>query len=384
MANLYPIGVQDFEKLRKKGYLYLDKTKLIYSLVTTGNYYFLGRPRRFGKSLLISTLEAYFKGKRELFKGLFIEQLEKDWTAYPVLHLDLNAEKYDGDDRLENMLDSQLRIWEKEYGVEDINSSSSIRFKNVILAAYKKTGLRVVVLVDEYDKPLLQAIGDSLLQESFRNTLKAFYGVLKSMDAYIKFGLLTGVTKFGKVSVFSDLNNLEDISMSKEFTAICGITEQELSNELEDDVRELATAQGMSYEDVRGKLREWYDGYHFTYNAQGIYNPFSVLNAFKQKEFGNYWFATGTPTYLVDLLKKSNYDLHDIGEVHTDVPALSAMDTDSKSPIPMLYQSGYLTIKGYDEEFRMLTLSYPNKEVEEGFVKFLLPFYTDKVSSVTA
>ena len=372
---LYPIGIQNFEKLRQNGYLYIDKTALIYQLVTSGSYYFLSRPRRFGKSLLISTLEAYFQGKRELFSGLAIEKLEKEWEKHPIFHLDLNISKYDTPDSLDAMLNEALIGWEKRYGKGEGEVTHALRFKGVIKRAYQQTGERVVILVDEYDKPLLQAIGNKQLQEEFRNTLKPFYGVLKTMDGCIKFALLTGVTKFGKISVFSDLNNLEDISMSKRYTSLCGITEQEIHDNLKDDVYELANAQSFTYEEACAKLKMQYDGYHFAPDTEGIYNPFSLLNTLKNKEFNSYWFETGTPTYLVELLKQSHYDLKNLPHVETTLNVLNNVYGDDK-PIPVIYQSGYLTIKDYDKEFGIYTLGFPNKEVEEGFMTFLLPCYT--------
>ena len=383
MAKLYPIGIQNFEKIRRDGFFYIDKTKLVYSLVKTGSYYFLSRPRRFGKSLLISTLEAYFEGKKELFEGLAIEKLEKDWVKYPVLHLDLNARQYENLDSLKSELNKHLEIWEKQYGDEYKDRALEERFYHVITKAYEKTGRPVVILVDEYDKPLLQAIGNETLQTEYRNTLKAFYGVLKSMDGFIKFALLTGVTKFGKVSVFSDLNNLKDISMDHRYIEICGITEKEIHENLEPELHDLADAQEMTYEEVCQELKERYDGYHFDYNTVGMYNPFSLLNTFDSMRFGSYWFETGTPSYLVELLKRDHYDLYRMAHEQTNVDVLNSIDSTSQNPIPVIYQSGYLTIKDYEKEFGNYTLGFPNKEVEEGFIKYLLPFYSsvDRVES---
>ena len=376
MSNkIYPIGIQNFESLRQDGYLYIDKTALIYKMVKTGRYYFLSRPRRFGKSLLISTLEAYFQGKRELFEGLAMEKLEKDWIKYPILHLDLNTQKYDTPESLEDKLNRTLVEWEKQYGAEPAENSLAMRFEGIIQRAYDKTGQLVVILVDEYDKPMLQAIGNEALQKSFRETLKAFYGALKSKDGCIQIGVLTGVTKFGKVSVFSDLNNLDDISMWNEYIELCGISEREIHENLEAELYEFADARGITYDKLCAELKECYDGYHFTHNSIGMYNPFSLLNAFKRKEFGSYWFETGTPTYLVKLLKKHHYNLERMAHEETDAQVLNSIDSESTNPIPVIYQSGYLTIKGYDEEFGIYSLGFPNREVEEGFMKFLLPFY---------
>ena len=373
--KLYPVGIQNFEKVRRDGYCYIDKTALLYQLVKTGSYYFLSRPRRFGKSLLISTLEAYFQGKKELFEGLAINGLEKEWRQYPVLHLDLNARKYDSEESLEQELDKHLEQWEKTYGSDYSDRAPEERFYHIIRMAYEKTGEPVVILVDEYDKPMLQAIGNDSLQTQYRNTLKAFYGVLKSMDGYIRFALLTGVTKFGKVSVFSDLNNLEDLSRNPGYTDICGISEEELLQNFSEDIHELASANGQTFDQACKQLKEDYDGYHFCPDTPGMYNPFSILNTFKSRRYGSYWFETGTPTYLVELLKKSNYDLEEMSHVETDADVLDSIFTDD-NPIPVIYQSGYLTIKGYDKEFGIYELGFPNREVEEGFMKFLLPYYS--------
>lgn len=316
MAAKYPIGIQNFGKIRNGGYVYVDKTAMIYQLVMTGNYYFLSRPRRFGKSLLISTFEAYFQGKKELFEGLAIEKLEKDWIEYPVMHLDLNAEKFDRKEQLDAILSNQLTQWEALYGKGEDETTFSLRFKGVIRRAAEKTGRNVVILIDEYDKPLLQSLDNEELQLEYRNTLKAFYGVMKSMDGFIKFAFLTGVTKFGKVSVFSDLNNLDDISMRYPYVSLCGITEEELHTYFEDDIHALASNQQMTYEEACTELKDCYDGYHFVANSPGIYNPFSLLNTFKYRQMDNYWFETGTPTYLADLLKRSHYNLYNMA--HTE------------------------------------------------------------------
>ena len=376
-SKIYPIGIQNFEKIRKDGYFYIDKTALIYQMVKTGSYYFLSRPRRFGKSLLISTLEAYFLGKKELFEGLAMEKLEKDWITYPIFHMDLNTEKYDTRESLDSILNFTLEKWEQQYGTAPSETTFALRFRGLIERAYEQTGQRVVILIDEYDKPILQAIGNEELQKEFRNTMKAFYSVLKTMDGCIQFAFLTGVTKFGKVSVFSDLNNLDDISMRNQYIDICGVSEKELHDDLEIELHELADIKGVSYHEICDKLREYYDGYHFTHNSIGIYNPFSLLNTFKYKEFGSYWFETGTPTYLVELLKKHHYDLRRMAHEETSISVLNSIDSASDNPIPVIYQSGYLTIKGYDEEFGIYSLGFPNREVEEGFIKFLLPFYAN-------
>ena len=375
---IYPIGRQNFENLRNEGFVYVDKTALIYKLVKEGSVYFLSRPRRFGKSLLLSTLEAYFCGKKELFKGLAIEQLEKDWHTYPVLHLDLNAEKYENIKELENILDTYLREWENKYNsIETGNTSLAQRFRAVIRAAKEKTGRGVAVLIDEYDKPILQAIDNPSLQEQFRNTLKAFYGVLKSADADLKFALLTGVTKFGKVSIFSDLNNLNDISMDTAYHNICGITDEELHTVFDKEIEQLAGNNDQTKEEAYTTLKREYDGYHFDRRkASGIYNPFSVLNTLSKKEYGNYWFNTGTPTYLVELIKKSDFNVEELSGYIASEDQLNSIHVNDIDPIPVLYQSGYLTVAGYDKEFELFTLDYPNEEVKAGFINFLLPFYS--------
>ena len=376
MGKLYPVGIQNFESLRRDGYFYVDKTAKIYELAKTGRYYFLSRPRRFGKSLLVSTLEAYFQGKKELFEGLAMQEVEKEWKQYPVLYLDLNTRKYESEDSLSELLDEYLIGWENIYGKNEAEKGLERRFAGVIRRAHEKTGERVAILIDEYDKPMLQAIGDQKRQDSFRSTLKAFYGALKSEDGHIKFALLTGVTKFGKVSVFSDLNNLEDISRDEAYYDICGISEKELIDNFSEDIQDLATANGQTFGQACEQLRTDYDGYHFYPDSPGIYNPFSLLNTFKKKQYGHYWFETGTPTYLVELLKLHKYDLYRMAHEKTTSNVLDSIDAASTNPIPVIYQSGYLTIKGYIPEPRIYELGFPNREVEEGFMNFLLPYYT--------
>ena len=325
--TIYPIGIQNFESLRKDGYLYIDKTSLIYQLAVTGRYYFLSHPRRFGKSLLLSTLEAYFQGKKGLFEGLAIEKLEKEWTEHPILHLDLNIAQYASTSDLEDILNRNLVAWEKLYGADPAERSLPLRFAGII-------------------------------------------------DRAIRFALLTGVTKFGKVSVFSDLNNLDDISMRVPYAAICGITEEELRTYFEDDIHELASSLKLTYDEARTLLKRRYDGYHFVAEGPGLYNPFSLLNTFKYMRIDDYWFETGTPTYLVELLKHTHYDLYEMANTETDADVLNSIDSASNNPIPVIYQSGYLTIKDYDPEFKIYRLGFSNREVEEGFIKYLLPFYT--------
>ncbi|WP_455623096.1 ATP-binding protein [Parabacteroides sp.] len=381
--RIYPIGIQNFEKIRKDGYVYVDKTALIYQLAQTGSYYFLSRPRRFGKSLLLSTLEAYFQGKKELFSGLAMEKLEKDWTEYPILHFDLNISQYDSPDSLYKILNDILSRYEEEYGTRPSEVTLPLRFAGVIDRAYRKTGQRAVILVDEYDKPLLQTLHDKELQAKLRNMLKPFYGVLKTMDRAIRFALLTGVTKFGKISVFSDLNNLNDISRWDAYYDLCGVNEQELLSNFEEDIHDLSLAQGLTDEACRAKLKSMYDGYHFEESTPGIYNPFSLLNTFAKRKFGSYWFETGTPSYLVELLRRHHYDLERMAHEETSADTLDGVDSTDSDPIPVIYQSGYLTIKDYDPRFGMYKLGFPNLEVEEGFVKYLLPFYANVNASKT-
>ena len=373
----YPIGIQQFEEIRTGGWAYVDKTAQMYKLAGEGKYFFLSRPRRFGKSLLLSTLQAYFEGKKHLFEGLAMEDLETEWNTYPVLHLDLNAERYASLDELNNLLDTYLRKWESMYGTtENGNPSLSQRFMAVIHSAKQKTGKNVVVLVDEYDKPMLQAIGNEALQTDFRNALKAFYGVLKSADGDLRFAMLTGVTKFSKVSVFSDLNNLEDISMRPQYHDICGISEKELHATFDAEVEKLAQANGQTKEEAYEELKKRYDGYHFCDNTPGMYNPFSVLLTLKNTYYGSYWFSTGTPTYLVELMREVNLNPKELSGYEADSSELDSIQIKVDNPIAILYQSGYLTIKDYDKRFGTYTLDYPNEEVKEGFVNFLLPYYS--------
>ena len=299
----YPIGIQNFESLINEDYLYLDKTALIYQMASEGRYYFLSRPRRFGKSILLSTFKAYFEGKQHLFEGLAINKLESKWEKYPILYVDFNAREYKDEDSLTAELNRHLESWEKEYGDEFKDRAAEERFLHVIENAYEKTGKPVVILIDEYDKPLLQTINRPELQEAYRSKLKAFYSVMKTMDGKIKFAFITGVTKFSKVSVFSDLNNLDDISMWDKFSTLCGITDEEIHNKLDSEVGLMAEQQQCSKEECYAKLKSYYDGYHFAPNTPGVYNPFSLLTALKRKTFGSYWFDTGTPNFLVEVMK---------------------------------------------------------------------------------
>ena len=380
-----PIGIQTFEKLREEGFLYVDKTAMVYQIASTSTPYFLSRPRRFGKSMLLSTFEAYFQGKKELFKGLAIEKLETEWTEYPVLHLDLNAEKYDTPEALSNLLDSKLRGWESKYGISVSDNSLATRFGTVIQQAYEQTGRQVVVLIDEYDKPLLQALLDAPLLESYRRTLKAFYGVLKSADRYLRFAFLTGVTKFAQVSVFSDLNQLQDISSWPDYATLCGITREELLQVFTPELEELGRFNGLTFEETMEQMTRQYDGYHFYPHCTGVFNPFSVLNAFKSRVMESYWFQTGTPNYLADILKESDYDLRLlIDGVEAASFAFAEYRAEARNPLPMIYQSGYLTIKDYDKEVKLYTLGFPNDEVRYGFLNFLVPYYTNVTDGETA
>ena len=376
----YPIGIQSFPDIRERGFVYVDKTAFVYRMALMGKFYFLSRPRRFGKSLLISTMEAYFLGRKELFKGLAIEQLETEWKTYPVLHLDLNTGKYDKEADLDDFLNDSLAQWEQVYGSSPTEVNAELRFKGIIRRAYEQTGEQVVVLVDEYDKPLLATIDNKPLHDAYRNTLKAFFSVLKTMDACIRLGFITGVSKFSHVSIFSDLNNLKDISMDPRYVDICGISEQDLHTCFDSSIHELADANGMTYEEACEKLRRQYDGYHFRENSIGVYNPFSLLNTFDSLVFNDYWFATGTPTFLVKLLQQYDYELHDLKGIYVDGDTLSSVDEEYNDPIPVLFQSGYLTISGYDSELGY-RLDFPNQEVERGFFRFLMPYYTSQHKS---
>ena len=375
----YPIGIQNFGEVRRDGYAYVDKTALMYKLVSEGKYYFLSRPRRFGKSLFLSTLEAYFDGQRELFEGLAVSELEKEWVKHPILHLDLNAAKYDEIEALNVLLNVALTEWESRYGKSDVETTFSTRFMGVIRRAYEQTGVRVVILVDEYDKPMLQAIGNETLQTEYRNTLKAFYGALKSCDRYIRFAFLTGVTKFGKVSVFSDLNNLFDISFDQRYSSICGMTEDEIHANFDEGVALLAEANGMTKEESYARLKRDFDGYHFCMDSPGMYNPFSMLNTLAGQQFRNYRFETSTPSFLVYQLKKTGYPLESMTTEELSTDTLNSIDIMDENPLPLLYQSGYLTLKSYDSRFDEYKLDFPNREVEQSFIKYLYPFYTPKV-----
>ena len=366
----YPIGIQDFEKLRTNGYSYVDKSRFVYKLATEGEYYFLSRPRRFGKSLFLSTLEAYFQGKKELFESLAIYDLETEWKKHPIFHIDLNTANFREKDSLYTILNDYLTTWESKYGTRESEATLALRFKGVIARAAEKEGCGVVILIDEYDKPILQTLRDPELQAEHRAQLKAFYSVLKTQDRYIKFAFLTGVTKFGKVSVFSDLNNLTDISMDHRYISICGMTEKELLTNFKEGINELASANEDNETETIDKLRMRYAGYYFEENSEEIYNPFSVLNTLANSRYDDYWFKANTHTFLIDILKKHDYCITDLNKAQVKVNMMNNVDF---NPIPVIYQSGYLTIKSYDERFKNYQLGFPNKEVEEGILNTLLP-----------
>ncbi len=375
MAHKFPIGIQTFERLRNDGYVYVDKTDLVYRLVHGSTFNFLSRPRRFGKSLLVSTLQAYFEGKKELFSGLAMEKLETEWIQYPVLHLDLSGVNYHETGSLENLLHVNLSQWENLFGRDPNEDKFGMRFIGVIKRAFEQTGRQVVLLVDEYEKPVLDTIGDPI-QQTHIDTLHGFYGGIKPCEKYLKFVLLTGVTKIGKLSVFSALNNLRELTFLGEFSSLCGITEKELHKVLAEDIHDLAVANKMTDEEACARLKEQYDGYHFKQDTEGIYNPYSLITALCNKEIGNYWFASGTPTYLVELFKKNHYEIGAIETASYSESELNEVDSFNDDVIPLLYQSGYLTLKEYNPEFENYKLGFPNKEVEKGLLDFFIPFYT--------
>ena len=381
-TRVMPIGAQSFEVLRSNQCVYVDKTRYVYQLISQSRVYFLSRPRRFGKSLLLSTLDAYFSGKQELFKGLYLEQAELEfaarekreaWQQYPVLYLDLNAERYAQPHDLENALNTHLVRWEQRYGKEASEATFSSRFMGVIRRAHEKTGRQVVVLIDEYDKPLLDTLDKSELNGTYRDILRAFFSVIKSSDRYLRFAFLTGVTRFSKVSVFSGLNNLRDISLLSDFAAICGITEQELEANFAPEIETLGNELGETRDATLAILKKRYDGYLFARKGENVYNPFSLLNVFASRELSDYWYATGTPTFLVEYLKAAHYNIPDLeGNVRLDESDLEANRTDSRNPLPILFQAGYLTIKEYQAMFNVYRLGFPNDEVRYGFMKNLL------------
>ena len=379
----YPVGIQSFSEIIEGGYVYVDKTAVIYNLINSGKYFFLSRPRRFGKSLLLSTIEAYFQGRKDLFDGLAIQSLTDKWESHPILHLDLNNRNYKDENSLTEELNSNLEKWEALYGDEKRDREVEERFEHVIYKAYQTTGKKVVILIDEYDKPLLNTIDQPDVAKKYREILKAFYGNLKTMDRYIQFAMLTGVARFSKISIFSDLNNLRDISFSTEFSSICGITPDELKRDFRYGISKMAEAYGVSCEDMTERLRLNYDGYHFTVDGDDVYNPFSLIYAFAENYISSFWFETGTPTFLVKLLLNGNFKLQDLEGCRIKRSNLIRADIHSDDPVPAFYQTGYLTILDYNPQFDQFILGYPNREVKEGFLEFLLPYYIKSPASKT-
>ena len=383
-----PIGVQSFKDLREKDFLYVDKTEYLFRLANSSKVYFLSRPRRFGKSLFLSTLAVYFLGQKELFKGLYLEKAEEEqavqenrsaWQEYPVLYLDFNAKNYINEQALVDILNLHLNEWEARYAIPKTAEAPEDRFRLLIAALFKQTGKQVVILVDEYDKPLLQTMGvNDALNEQYRNTLKAFYSVIKTCDEYIRFAFLTGVTKFSKISIFSDLNNLRDISLEKHYAGICGITQTELETNFQPEIQALAAEEKVTYQQTVASLKKWYDGYCFAQRSENMYNPFSLLRVFDGQLFQSYWFSTGTPTFLVNYLKEAHYYIPDLdGNVQLDEDGLQTYRAVAQDVLPILFQAGYLTIKKYISDLRLYQLGFPNNEVRYGFLNNLLPAYSD-------
>ncbi len=391
----YPIGIQSFENIIEDGFVYVDKTDLVYSLANEGKVYFLSRPRRFGKSLLVSTLKCYFEGRKELFEGLKMEALEKDWKVYPVIRIDFNCDDFTRVNALEGALNSIVTKLERQYHVEVIDGTSiGRRFQDVIAEIHRQTGMRVVVLVDEYDKPLLDVMGmtchvdyqgmEISLEEYNRNTLKSFYSTFKAADADLRFVFLTGVTKFSQVSVFSGFNQPKDITMAAQYETICGISEKEMEEYFHQQIGEMADENGCSADEMKHRLKRQYDGYHFSTNMSEVYNPFSLLNALQDKEIRNFWFKTGTPAYLIRLMEHFNENLDEITGKYYSEEDFSDYKADIERPLPMIYQSGYLTIKDYDADVQEFLLDIPNNEVKQGFISLLANNYfkaTDTANS---
>ena len=387
--RVLPIGGQDFSDLRRNGFIYVDKTHFVADLVSASKYYFLSRPRRFGKSLFLSTLKAYFEGKKESFEGLYLEKWEEAqaaqegreaWQQYPVLYLDLNAKNYESRENLENVLDRHLSIWENKYGVKEKRVDLEDRFQSLLRYIYETTHQQVIVLVDEYDKPLLLTLEEGLedLNNEYRRILKGFFAVLKSGDSYLRFVFLTGVSRFSKISLFSDLNHLNDISLNRDYSSVCGITEEELKSNFQPEIEALSESEQLTYEETLEKLKQTYDGYLFIDGGVHVYNPFSLLNVFSDRMFFDYWFQSGTPTFLVQYLKKAHFYLPDLeNNVEIDLSSLNNFKVDVGSPIPILYQAGYLTLKSYNRRSGLYSLGYPNNEVKYGLIRNLLPSYSN-------
>ena len=366
----YPIGIQSFERIIEDGYVYIDKTDLIYSLTHGGSIYFLSRPRRFGKSLLVSTLKNYYLGHKELFKGLKIDSLEKDWNVHPVFHVDFNGANFTQAGVLETMLDDYIDKWEKQYDIHtDLGLGVGLRFRDILCAVHEQTGRRAVVLIDEYDKPILDVLDvDTLLEDRHRNVLKAFYSVFKVADSHLQFVLLTGVTKFSQVSVFSGFNQPKDISMDARYETLCGITQEELDGYFVEPISAMAERNRCSFEEMKSLLKQKYDGYHFSDNMTDVYNPFSLLNALDSLRLQDYWFSSGTPTYLIRLLAHFKENMNELTGKYYRQEEFIDYKADVEQPLPMIYQSGYLTIKDYDMEFNTFLLDFPNNEVKNGFL----------------
>ena len=370
-----PLGIQTFSEVREGDYIYIDKTDMVYRMTQSFKYVFLSRPRRFGKSLLASTLHSYFAGKKELFKGLAIEKLETEWAEHPVLHFDMSLGKHMDKEQLERFLGGRLAFEERKYGIDNPAADINDRLTNLIVAAYEKTGRQAVVLIDEYDAPLLDVVHEDELLPQLRQVMRNFYSPLKACDPYLRFVFLTGITKFSQMSIFSELNNLKNISMMLEYAGICGITEEELTEQLADYVEAIAESQGKTHEEALQQLKQNYDGYHFCWPSPDIFNPFSLLNALSDKRVDSYWFASGTPTYLIEMMRKFGVAPSQIGPTEAMASAFDAPTERMTSLIPLLYQSGYLTIKDYYEEDNIYVLDIPNKEIRIGLMESLLPSY---------
>ena len=374
--KLYPVGIQTFEEIITRNLLYVDKTEYVYRMTHSGGkHFFLSRPRRFGKSLLVSTFKSYFSGKKELFKGLAIEKLEKEWTEYPVIHLDMSGGKHLNKAELEEYLNDMLEEQEHLLGLNGEKKALNLRFKDMILNLYEQTGKQVVVLIDEYDAPLLDVVHDDAHLEALRHVIRNFYSPLKKYEPYLRFVFLTGITKFSQLSIFSELNNITNISMDDEYAGICGITKEELETQMSADVDVLAEKMGNIKSQALEVLREFYDGYHFAAQSPDIFNPYSLLNAMAAGSLDYYWFSSGTPTYLIEMLKKFQVMPSDIGSCEADQSEFDAPTESMSSIMPLLYQSGYITIKGYDPETELYTLDIPNKEIRVGLYRSLLPNY---------
>ena len=376
--KLYPVGIQTFERIRKENKLYIDKTEYIYRMTHSGGcYFFLSRPRRFGKSLLVSTFESYFSGKKELFEGLAIEKLEQEWMEYPVLHFDMSGGKHMEKEQLEDYLSNRLEAEERKWGITHTKRGANDRLTELITTAYEISGKQVVVLIDEYDAPMLDVAHDKETLDVLRNVMRNFYSPLKMCEPMLRFVFLTGITKFSQVSIFSELNNIKNVSLDDEYAGVCGITKEELLTQMSEDIDMLAEAQGMTREETIAKLKENYDGYHFSPASPDVFNPYSLLNCFDDKNFGAYWFSSGTPTYLINMLRKFKVLPAKIGRSLARSSAFDAPTENLKTITPLLYQSGYITIKGYDKMSQLFTLDLPNKEIKVGLFESLLPYYLE-------